>query len=330
MKKTVVSGTQTTGNLHLGNYLGAIINWVKLQDEYKCYFFLADLHSITIDRSPLELKSSIFEAAAGYIAAGLDPTKSIIFAQSAIKEHTELAWIFNCITPLGWLKRMTQFKDKAGKNQENANFGLLAYPVLQAADILLYHPDFVPVGEDQKQHIELTRDIAASINRKFNQEIFKLPQPLIQGKATRIMSLKDGTRKMSKSDASDYSRINFTDNPDLIMDKIKKAKTDSITEINYDQVRRPEISNLIDIYSTLASISAETIVNQYNMSGFAKFKSDLAELLIAKLTPITHKYNELMKNQDYLVTILNNGADEARQQAAKTVSNIKELFGFIV
>ncbi|WP_342259999.1 tryptophan--tRNA ligase [Candidatus Tisiphia endosymbiont of Metellina segmentata] len=329
MKKTALSGCQVTGTLHLGNYLGAIVNWSKLQDEYNCLFFLADLHAITIDRSPIELNSSILQTVATYIATGLLPEKTTIFAQSMVKEHTELAWILNCVTPLGWLKRMTQFKDKAGKDQESAGLGLLSYPVLMAADILLYNADIVPVGDDQKQHLELTRDIAAIINRKFNQDILKLPEPLIQG-SSRIMSLKDGRKKMSKSDPSDLSRINLNDSRDQIYQKIKKAKTDHLAEISYDPQNRPEISNLINIYCSLSGSNVDTIVNQYQNTGFAKFKDDLADIIITTLTPINTKYTELMKNQDYLVSTLHEGADKARITAAKTLTEIKKLFGFVV
>ncbi len=329
MKKTALSGCQVTGTLHLGNYLGAIVNWSKLQDEYNCLFFLADLHAITIERSPIELNSSILQTVAIYIATGLLPEKTTIFAQSMVKEHTELAWILNCVTPLGWLKRMTQFKDKAGKDQESAGLGLLSYPVLMAADILLYNADIVPVGDDQKQHLELTRDIAAIINRKFNQDILKLPEPLIQG-SSRIMSLKDGRKKMSKSYPSDLSRINLNDSRDQIYQKIKKAKTDHLAEISYDPQNRPEISNLINIYCSLSSSNVDTIVNQYQNTGFAKFKDDLADIIITTLTPINTKYAELMKNQDYLVSTLHEGADKARITAAKTLTEIKKLMGFVV
>ncbi|MDR0296974.1 MAG: tryptophan--tRNA ligase [Rickettsia sp.] len=329
MKKTALSGCQVTGALHLGNYLGAIVNWSKIQDEYNCLFFLADLHTITIDRSPIELNSSILQTVAIYIATGLMPEKTTIFVHSMVKEHVELAWILNCVTPLGWLKRMTQFKDKAGKDQETASLGLLSYPVLMAADILLYNADIVPVGDDQKQHLELTRDIAAIINRKFNRDILKLPEPLIQG-SSRIMSLKDGRKKMSKSDPSDLSRINLNDSRDQIYQKIKKAKTDHLTEISYDPQNRPEISNLIDIYCSLSSTNVDKIVDQYQNAGFAKFKDDLADIIITTLTPINTKYVELMKNQDYLVSTLHNGADKARITAAKTMIEIKKLMGFVV
>jgi tryptophanyl-tRNA synthetase len=330
MKKTILSGVQATGSLHLGNYLGAIVNWVKMQEEYNCFFFLADLHAITVDRTPEELRNSIMQTLAIYIAAGLSPNKVTIFAQSMVKEHSELAWILNCVTPLGWLKRMTQFKDKAGKYQEKACLGLFSYPVLMAADILLYQADIVPVGEDQKQHLELTRDIVGVINRKFNREVLKVPEPLIGGAATRIMSLKDGYKKMSKSDLADFSRINLKDDADLISQKIKKAKTDHLTEISYDKENRPEISNLIDIYASLSEINTEVIIQNYQNKGFAKFKEDLAEIIITKLQPIHNGYLDLMNNQDYLLSVLHNGADKASIRAAKTIKDVKESFGFVV
>lgn len=329
MKKIALSGCQVTGILHLGNYLGSIINWLKIQDEYNCFFFLADLHSITTDRLPSELTSSILQTTAIYLASGLMPDKTAIFAQSMVKEHAELAWILNCVTPIGWLKRMTQFKDKAGRDQEKACLGLFSYPVLMAADILLYQADVVPVGDDQKQHLELTRDVAGVINRKFDQEILKIPEALIQSSA-RIMSLKDGRKKMSKSDQSDLSRININDNADQIRQKIRKAKTDHLSEISYDQLARPEISNLINIYAKLACSNVSAIISQYQHTGFSKFKEDLADIIISALEPINSQYNNLMNNQDYLINILRNGADKARISAAKSLTDIKRKFGFVM
>lgn len=329
MKKIALSGIQTTGNLHLGNYLGSIQNWLEMQDDYNCYFFLANLHSITIDMNPDELKNATLSSAATYLASGIDPKKSIIFAQSDVKEHTELAWMLNCITPLGWLKRMTQFKDKAGKKQDNANTGLFTYPILMAADILLYNADVVPVGDDQKQHLELTRDIAGAINRKFKQEILKIPEPLIQGTATRVMSLRDGTKKMSKSDESEASRINLTDSPETIIKKIKKSKTDSIAEIFYDQSERPEISNLINIYSGLTKITKDEIVKQYSNLGFAKFKLDLADIIIEKLAPINSEYQKVIKDISYIKNILGEGAEKARIVANKTCTRVAKEFGIL-
>ncbi len=330
MKKTVLSGVQATGSLHLGNYLGAIRNWVKMQEEYNCFCFLADLHSITVDIAPSELKRSIIETLAIYLAAGLDPNKVTIFAQSMVKEHAELAWLLNCVTPLGWLKRMTQFKDKAGKNQEKACLGLLAYPVLMAADILIYKADVVPVGEDQTQHLELTRDIAGVINRRFNKEILKVPDVLINGSGTRIMSLRDGSKKMSKSDPSDFSRINLRDDNDLIHQKIKKAKTDHLSFVSYDKAARPEISNLLDIYISLSEENLENIIQNYANQGFAKFKEDLAEIIITNLQPIRDKYLDLMHDQEYLLKILHQGAKKARIRASETVNEVKKQFSFVI
>jgi len=330
MKKTALSGVQATGSLHLGNYLGSIRNWVKMQEEYNCFFFLADLHAITVEIAPIELKNSIMEILAIYLAAGLDPNKVTIFAQSTVKEHSELAWLLNCVTPLGWLKRMTQFKDKAGSDQEKACLGLLSYPVLMAADILIYKADIVPVGEDQKQHLELTRDIAGVINRKFNKEILKVPDVLINGVGTRIMSLRDGNKKMSKSDPSDSARINLKDDNDLIYQKIKKAKTDHLSQISYDKETRPEISNLLDIYTSLSEESLEKTIDNYQNQGFAKFKEDLAEIIIANLQPIRDKYLKLTGDQEYLLSILHKGAEKARIRASETVNEVKEQFGFIL
>jgi tryptophanyl-tRNA synthetase len=329
MKKTIVSGAQATGNLHLGNYLGAITQWVKLQDEYNSFFFLADLHAITVPQEPSELKTSTLSVTATYLACGLDPAKVTIFAQSHVKEHAELAWILNCVTPLGWLKRMTQFKDKAGKNQEDACLGLFSYPVLMAADILLYNADIVPVGEDQKQHLELTRDIAGLINRRFDKQVFKTPAPLIESNVKRIMSLTDGRKKMSKSEVSDLSRINLNDSPEIIQNKMKKAKTDSMAGFSYDPLARPELSNLINIFSYLSSTTIENIISNYDNVGFAKFKNDLSELIISHLDPIRDNYNHYLNNQDHLLTVLRSGADKAREKASNTLSEVKELFGFI-
>lgn len=330
MKQTVLSGVQATGSLHLGNYLGSIRNWVKMQEEYNCFFFLADLHSITVDILPSELKRSLIETLAIYLAAGLDPNKVTIFAQSMVKEHAELAWLLSCVTPFGWLKRMTQFKDKAGKDQEEACLGLFSYPVLMAADILIYKADIVPVGEDQKQHLELTRDIAGVINRKFNKEILKVPDILISGSGTRIMSLRDGNKKMSKSDSSDFSRINLRDDNDLIHQKIKKAKTDPLSFVSYDKEARPEISNLLDIYTSLSEEKLENIIQNYENQGFAKFKEDLAEIIITNLQPMRNKYLELMNDQEYLLKILHQGAEKVRVRASETVNELKAQFGFVI
>lgn len=327
--QTILSGIQSTGDLHLGNYIGSIKNWVKLQKDYRSFFFLADLHSITMPIDPKELRESIFSATAIYLACGIDPDKSAIFTQSSVPAHSELAWIFNCVTPIGRLRRMTQYKDKGGENEEKICLGLFAYPVLMAADILLYKPDFVPVGDDQKQHLEMTRDIAVTVNSKFGKEIFKLPEPLITGVTTRVMSLRDGRKKMSKSDrSSDYARINLKDSPDIIRDKIKKAATDSFAEIAYDKANRPEVANLLEIYSSLSEEPIKNLVEKYSSSGFASFKKDLAEVIISVLEPIRLEYIKLSENRDYLSQILLAGKEKASKKAEETLSEIKNLFGF--
>ena len=327
-KKRIVSGIQATGNVHIGNYLGAIRHWVNMQKDYECFYFLADLHAITIDQNPESLRSAIYNTTAALIASGIDTSAVTLFAQSSVKEHTELAWMLNCVTPIGWLKRMTQFKDKAGKDQESASCGLFSYPVLMSADILLYEADIVPVGEDQKQHIELTRDIAGAINRKFGKEVLRTPEPLIQGSTIRVKSLKDGTKKMSKSDPSDLSRINLSDSKDDIISKIKKAKTDSFEYISYE-ASRPEISNLLEIFSAFSEIPIEFLVSQYAGAGFAKFKSDLADIVASKLSPINTKYNEIKDNHTYLNEILTKGKEKAVVRALKTIGKLKEEFGFL-
>lgn len=328
-KKRVLSGMQATGNPHLGNYLGALKNWTEMQDSYECFFFLADLHAITVERSPEELRNAIIQSTASYLAAGLDPSKVVIFAQSHIHEHAELAWVLNCFTPIGWLKRMTQFKDKAGKSQELANTGLFTYPVLMAADILLYNAHFVPVGEDQKQHLELARDIAAAVNRKFNKEALIVPEPMIKEQAARIMSLRDGTKKMSKSDPSDQSRINLSDSTDSIFNKITKAKTDSYSYISYDKANRPDVSNLIEIYAALYGTTNDHIVEMYTGKGFTDFKKDLADITVAKLEPINKKYNEYIKDTSYILNVLSEGKSKASIVASKTLHNIYNLLGYL-
>lgn len=330
MKKFVVSGIQPSGVMQLGNYLGAIKNWLPLQDIHDCLFFLADLHTITVPQEAKELRKNIIFTAATYLACGIDPSKVIIFRQSDVYQHAELGWILGCMTPMGWLERMTQFKDKGGDDKERASLGLFSYPVLQAADILLYKADMVPVGEDQRQHLELARDIAASFNRHTNSSFFKLPDPMIMKTASRVMSLRDGLKKMSKSDPSDYSRINLVDDADLIMTKIKKAKSDSIIEIYYDKENRPEVSNLLEIYSILAEVSLEETVNSYQGKMFGKFKQDLAELMIAKIVPMGSEILKLAnQNQDYVEQILKNGAEKASLIAGKNITKVKELCGFI-
>lgn len=327
--KTILSGVQTSGSLHLGNYLGAIKNWLKLQNTYECYFFLANLHAITVPQDPVELQKSTLDIAAIYLASGLSPEQSTLFVQSEIPAHAELAWVFNCITPIGWLKRMTQFKDKAGKGQDNASAGLFTYPALMAADILLYKPDLVPVGDDQKQHLELTRDIADAINRKCNRDIFTLPQPYIQGATTRVMSLRNGLKKMSKSDESDASRINMLDEPDLIRKKIGRAKTDSFEHISYED-SRPEISNLIDIFSAITGNTVEDIVQNYANAGFAKFKQDLADVVVNCLLPIQEEFHRIRSDLGFLRNILAKGNAKAQERAQKTCQEVKQAFGLSV
>ncbi len=329
MKPRVLSGIQPTGNLHLGNYLGAIRNWVSMQDSHECLFMLADLHAITVPQDPAALTQNTREMAAALVACGIDPKKSIIFHQSAVSMHAELAWILSCHTPLGWLNRMTQFKEKAEKNKDNAPLGLYAYPVLMAADILGYHATHVPVGEDQKQHLELARDIAGAFNRAYKEEFFPLPEPLIMPTAARIMSLNDGTRKMSKSEESDYSRINLTDDADTIAKKFKKAKSDSHPEITYDEKARPEAANLLQIYAALADITVAQATEKFAGKNFGALKSELADLAVAKLSPITTRMRELMTDTAAIDTIIRAGAEKANEIAKPIVRATMEHVGFI-
>ncbi len=327
-KKLILSGIQPTGKMHLGNYLGAIKNWVALQHEYECLFMLADMHAITVTQQPNALRAHVRQTAASYIACGIDPDNAAIFVQSAIPQHAELAWVFNCITPLGWLNRMTQFKEKAGKNRDTAMLGLYSYPVLMAADILLYKADVVPVGDDQKQHLELARDIAGAFNRAYGCEYFTQPEPLIMGEATRVMSLRDGTAKMSKSDNSDASRINLCDDADVIRTKLRKAKSDTIEGISYDVLTRPEVTNLLTIYATVTGGSAKAAATECESLNFASFKERVADALIAHLAPISDKYRVLMQNPAYLDGILADGNAKAALLAQKHMAQIKQLIGF--
>lgn len=330
MKNRVVSGIQPSGIMHLGNYLGAIKNWLPLQDKHQCLFFLADLHTITVSQDPKELRRNVISTAAAYLACGIDPKKSILFSQSNVTEHSELGWILSCMTSIGWLERMTQFKDKGGSDKARSSLGLFSYPVLQAADVLIYKADLVPVGEDQRQHLELARDIASSFNRYVNHEYFKLPDPMIMKSAARIMSLRDGSNKMSKSDSSDLSRINLTDNADVILQKIKKAKSDSIAEISYDKEKRPEVANLLEIYSCLAEKSVADVQEQYSGKLMGQFKSELAEVVIDKITPIGKKIKDLCSNDEaYVRQVLKEGAASARSIAEVNIREIKELCGFV-
>ncbi len=331
MTKRILSGMQPTNDLHLGNYLGALKNWVNLQQEdYECLFCVVDQHAITVPQNPKGLRQKSREVAAAYIAAGVDTDKSSIFVQSAVPAHTQLNWIFTCITPLGWLNRMTQFKDKAGKNKDKVGLGLYAYPVLMAADILLYHATHVPVGDDQKQHLELAREIAGAFNRYYECDYFNLPDPQIMGEATRIMSLRDGSQKMSKSAESDMSRINLVDDADTIALKIKKAKTDPepLPEDVKDLEDRPEAKNLVTIYGALADISSQAVLDQFSGAQFSTFKPALAELAVEKMAPITQKMNYLLKEPAELDKLLIKGADKANEIANKNIKEIYDIAGF--
>lgn len=323
----VFSGIQPTGNLHLGNYLGAIRNWVAMQQDFQCIYCIVDLHAITVPQNPDDLRKHTREAAATYLACGIDPKTSIIFPQSAVFAHTELAWILNCHTPLGWLNRMTQFKEKAGTERDNAALGLYAYPVLMAADIIAYKATHVPVGEDQKQHIELARDIAGAFNRAYNQEFFPLPEPIIQKEAARIMSLRDGTKKMSKSDESDYSRINLTDDADAIAKKFKKAKSDMLEGITYDVAGRPEASNLLQIYAALTNTTVEKAQAEFASANFSSFKQALADAAVAHLSPITTELRRLNEDTTYIDAVLADGAQKARAIATPVMQEVRKLIG---
>ena len=333
MVKKIFSGVQPTGNLHLGNYLGAIKNFVDLQSktENECIFCVVDLHAITVKQDPKELKKNIRETAAAFIASGIDPINNIIFNQSMVSAHSEAAWILSCVSRIGWLNRMTQFKEKAGKDKENASIGLYSYPVLMAADILLYDASHVPVGDDQKQHLELCRDIAQKFNNDFDATDFlKVPEPLIQKQFSRIMSLKDGMKKMSKSDPSDLSRINLTDEKDVIFNKIKKAKTDPMPmpkEIK-DLNKRPEAENLLGIYSSLRNQKLENSVNEFAGKQFSEFKEKLSQALIEKIDPISKEIKKLLNDKKYLDEILVKGSEKADKIASKKIKEIKELVGF--
>jgi tryptophanyl-tRNA synthetase len=330
-EQIVFSGVQPSGILHLGNYLGAIKQWVDLQDEYKSLFCIVDLHAITANKLPVdELKNNIFKTAAAYIACGIDPEKSIIFNQSTISGHAELSWLLGCYTPIGWINRMTQFKDKAGGDKQKASLGLYSYPVLMAADILLYKTKYVPVGDDQKQHMELARDIASAFNTHYGQDYFTIPEALILSQTSRIMSLRDGTSKMSKSDPSDNSRINLDDSDDLIFSKIKKAKTDSISDFNFITLKyRPEINNLINIYSALSSTSVEKVCEEMSKHNMEDFKKELADSIISVISPIREKINDLLKDQLYLNAIFKKGTEKASEIANQNMKEIKDIIGFV-
>ncbi len=333
MKKKIFSGVQPTGNLHLGNYLGAIKNFVELQNEKnnECVYCVVDLHAITVKQDPKILKDNIRETTATFLASGLDYKKSIIFNQSLVPAHSECSWILGCIARMGWLNRMTQFKEKAGKDKEKASVGLYIYPILMAADILLYDSTHVPVGVDQKQHLELSRDIAQKFNLDFNATGFlKAPEPLIQKNFARIMSLKDGTKKMSKSDPSDLSRINLTDKKDEIVNKIKKAKTDNLALPSDDKKlnERPEVENLLGIYSSLNNQSLSDSINEFGGKNFSEFKQKLSDLVVEKISPISDEINKLKKDNNFIDKILENGAEKADKIASRKVREMKKIIGF--
>jgi tryptophanyl-tRNA synthetase len=339
-KELVFSGVQPTGNLTLGNYLGAITKFVALQHKYDCIYCVVDMHAITVWQEPQELKRTTREVTAAFIASGVDPKKSIIFNQSQVAEHAELAWVLNCVARLGWLNRMTQFKEKAGKDRENASVGLYAYPNLMAADILVYRATHVPVGEDQKQHLELARDIAQKFNNDYAESIrannfgdtfFPLPEPLIAGPATRVMSLRDGTKKMSKSDPSDYSRINLTDDADTIAQKFRKARTDphplpsDVKELE----ARPEADNLVGIYAALSGKTPADVLGEFGGAQFSRFKEALTELSVEKLGPIGAEMKRIMQDAAYIDSVLNDGSARARAIAAQTMKSVKDIVGFV-
>ena len=339
-KERVFSGVQPTGNLHLGNYLGAIVKFVAQQADYDCIYCVVDLHAVTVWQDPAELPKATREVTAAFIACGIDPQKHIVFNQSQVAEHAELAWIFNCVARLGWLNRMTQFKEKAGKDRENASVGLYAYPTLMAADILVYRATHVPVGEDQKQHLELSRDIAQKFNNDFAKSIqahgygdafFPQPEPLIQGPATRVMSLRDGSKKMSKSDPSDQSRINLTDDADAIAHKIRRAKTDPdpLPHEEKGLQPRPEAENLVGIYAALAERSKSDVLNEFGGAQFSTFKAALVELAVAKLGPINAEMKRLVADPVYIDSVLADGAARAQAIAADTMKAVKDIVGFV-
>jgi len=327
----ILSGIQPSGQFHIGNYLGALKNWVRLQAEYECLFCIVDLHAITVPQEPAALRQSTREVAATYIAAGIDADKATIFNQSTVSAHAELGWILTCLTPLGWLNRMTQFKDKAGKNRDSVGLGLYSYPVLMAADILIYQATHVPVGEDQKQHLELARDLAGTFNRQFGADYFPLPEPQIMGPATRVMSLRDGSKKMSKSDTSDYSRINMTDDADTIALKIRKAKTDPLPLPDSVEAAktRPEAENLLSIYAALTDTGLAETIAQFAGSEFSRFKETLAEVAVAKLAPIADERARILSDVASLDAILRRGAERANAIAQPNLAAIKDLVGLL-
>ena len=331
MLKKIFSGVQPSGNLHLGNFLGAIKNFVSLQnqEDTDCVYCIVDLHAITTKQDPVALRENIRETLATFVASGIDPKKSIIFNQSAVSAHSEGAWILSCIARMGWLNRMTQFKEKAGKDKEKASVGLYSYPILMASDILLYDSTHVPVGDDQKQHLELCRDIAQKFNLDFNvPDFLKVPEPIIQKYFSRIMSLKDGTKKMSKSDPSDLSRVNLTDDKDVIKNKIKKAKTDSLPISEKDIEKRFEAKNLLEIYSSLSEKKIEDVINQFDGKNFSEFKEELSDIMVEKISPISLEINKLLNDKKYLDKILIEGIEKADKIANKKILEMKKIIGF--
>lgn len=331
-KQRVLSGVQPTGNLHLGNYLGAIRNWVEIQDQYENFFCVVDLHAITVPHNPATLAADTYTIAALYLACGIDLQYSHIFVQSHVSAHSELCWLLNCITPLNWLQDMIQFKEKALKQGENVSAGLLTYPVLMAADIVLYQADKVPVGEDQKQHLELARDIVNRFNHQFakNKPVLKLPDPLIRKEGARVMSLTDGTRKMSKSDPSELSRINVLDSPEQIVNKIKRCKTDPVRGLTFDDVQRPECHNLLTLYTLLGGKTKETVAAECADMGWGQFKPLLTETAINALKPIQDKYKEVMADKGYLESVLKDGKEKAEVIANQTLADVKAALGYTV
>ncbi len=331
-KKIVFSGVQPTGNLHLGNYLGALKNFVTLQKNMNCIYCVVDLHAITVFQNPNELRNNVLETVATFLASGIDPNKSIIFNQSSVSGHAELAWILNCVSRIGWLNRMTQFKDKAGDDKEKASVGLYIYPNLMAADILLYKATHVPVGADQKQHLELSRDIAQKFNNDFNcKDFFPIPEPLIPKNVSRVMSLRDGTKKMSKSEESDYSRINLRDNADLIRKKIKKAKSDSeqIPDSSKSLEKKPEALNLINIYSEISKMSLEKVLNEMSGKEYSYLKTKLTEILISEITPIGKEIEKILDDKSHLEETLKKGREKANIIAEENLKNIRDKIGLL-
>ena len=333
MEKKIFSGVQPTGNLHLGNYLGAIKNFVELNnnDRNQCIFCVVDLHAVTVKQNPTNLRDNIRDTVATFLACGINPKKSIIFNQSTVAAHSEAAWLLSCVARMGWLNRMTQFKEKAGKDKEKASVGLYSYPILMAADILLYDATHVPVGEDQKQHLELCRDIAQKFNNDYaGDDFFKVPEPLIQKEFSRIMSLKDGTKKMSKSESSDLSRINLTDDENLIINKIKKAKTDplSLPSNELELKNRPEAKNLLGIYSSLANLTLEQSINEFSGKNFSEFKEKLSQIMIEKIKPISIEIKKLTSDKEYLDKILEDGRIRANEAASNKLKKMHEILGF--